>query len=126
MIIEGVYQMAIRIERDITTTYLQSAMERAAANRKEGRIPVRQADGTYTVASATSTKLYTVRIINLTQLAASCNCAHGTGEGRGTCWHVVASLAEEVRRLGGKYTVRPRKTAPAAASVEWIKKGFVR
>ncbi len=115
--------MAIRIERDITTTYLQSAMERAAANRKEGRIPVRQADGTYTVASASSTKLYSVRIINLTQLSASCNCAHGTGEGRGTCWHVVASLAQEVRRLGGKYTIKPRKEAQRPT---WIATAFAR
>lgn len=101
--------MALRITADISQQCYQRAMERAAANRAAGRIPTRNADGTYRVESASGTKLYTVRIHNLTTLSASCNCAHGISGGPGVCHHIISACSEEVRRLGGKYTVKPRR-----------------
>jgi len=116
--------MAIRIERDLTETYIQSAMERAAMNRKAGRVAVRNADGSYAVPSAHSDTTYTVKVINLTQLQASCTCPNGAAsDARGICWHKIQALSEETRRLGGRYVVKPRKTAPTAG---WIKTGFAR
>ena len=104
--------MALVITADIQQTYIQSALARAAADRADGRIPVRNADGTYTVPSSTTPDTtYTVVIRNLTQLQASCTCAHGQkADAWGVCRHAVAAMASEVRRLGGRYTVKPRRT----------------
>jgi len=117
--------MAFIITADIQSQYIQAALARAAADRSDGRIPTRQADGTYTVPSSSHEGVtYTVRIHNLTQLQASCTCAHGSkADARGVCRHVIAAMASEVRRLGGKYTVRPRKEAKRPT---WIATGFAR
>lgn len=117
--------MALVITADIQAQYIQAALARAAADRADGRIPSRQADGTYSVPSSSQGGVtYTVVVRNLTQLQASCTCAHGSKiEARGVCRHAVAAMASEVRRLGGRYTVRPRKPAPKAA---WIATAFAR
>jgi len=103
--------MSIRIERDITERSIQAALARAAADRQDGRLPVRQADGTYAVpSSSTEGVTYTVKIYNLSQLAASCTCEHGQRpDARGMCRHAIAACAEDVRRLGGRYSIKPRK-----------------
>jgi len=126
--------MAIRIERDITSGFMQRAMERAEANRAAGRVPIRQPDGSYAVPSGTTPDAtYVVKVVNLSQLAATCTCANGQAgnEARGLCWHRFQALTEEVVRLGGKVVVKPRRPRPvpavtAAASAAWIKTGFAR
>jgi len=109
--------MALVITTDILSSYMQAALERAAQHRKAGRIPQLQADGSYLVPSATSDQVYVVRIQNLTELRASCSCAHGTrGDAKGYCWHSISAMAEEVRRLGGKYKIKSRPAPQPAPS----------
>src|SRR5579859_5196018 len=96
--------MALIINADIASRAIQSALARAAANRQAGRLPVRQPDGSYLVPSANSKAAYVVKVLNLTELTASCTCAHGQRpEAAGRCWHTLAACAEDVRRLGGRY-----------------------
>ncbi len=117
--------MALIITADVQSQYVQSALARAAADRADGRIPSRQADGTYSVPSSSQEGVtYTVKIHNLTQLQASCTCEHGQrADARGVCRHAIAAMASEVRRLGGKYVVRTRKEVKRPA---WIVTGFAR
>jgi len=114
-IAKGSLPVAIIIEQDITGKYLQAAMERAAANRAAGRTAQRLDDGSYVVPSARTEEAYRVVIVNLTLLQASCDCPHGSREdARGYCWHKVSAMAEEVRRLGGRYTVKPHRRRTVA------------
>jgi len=79
----------------------RSAAERAARMLRRGYQAARVGDGVYRVRSAShQDTIHTVRIRNLGQLDATCDCPHGQHEGaKGQCWHKASALCQETRRL---------------------------
>jgi len=89
----------LKITALITPNWLK-AIERAATNHQAGRVALQVAPGIYEVPSSTGDGAYTVRIINLGSLLASCTCPHGSKESsKGHCWHTVSALCREVERV---------------------------
>ncbi len=89
----------LKITKSITAADLR-AIERAAANRAAGRIATLVGPRTYKVPSSTGDgTAYTVRVFNPSALLASCDCPHGQSTRPGRCWHQVAAICAETRRV---------------------------
>ncbi|HEY8745078.1 MAG TPA: SWIM zinc finger family protein, partial [Chloroflexota bacterium] len=78
-----------------------AAAERAARVLHQGYQATQVGDGIYQVRSANRPDaVYTIRIVNLGQLDATCDCPHGQHAGakapRGyPCWHIASALCQE-------------------------------
>lgn len=90
----------VKITAPITAEW-QAAAERAARMLRRGYQAARVGEGVYQVRSASQPNaIYTIRILNLGQLQATCDCPHGRHEGaKGHCWHVASALCQEARRV---------------------------
>lgn len=90
----------VKITAPITAEWI-AAVERAARMLRAGHQATRVGDGVYQVRSASQQDtVHTVRIRNLGQLDATCDCPHGRHEGaKGQCWHKASALCQETRRV---------------------------
>jgi len=90
----------VKITTPITREWI-AAVERAARMLKQGYQATRVGDGVYQVRSASQPDaIYTIRIRNLGQLDATCDCPHGQHEGaKGHCWHKASAFCQETRRV---------------------------
>jgi|GEM_PF-6573396 hypothetical protein len=101
--------MKVKIETPITANWLR-AVERAAADRKAGRMPTRIGCKTYRVPSSTTAAAHIVTITSLVKLLATCDCTAGQ---RGlACRHAAAALCEAARYIAQQ---QPVAAAPVAA-----------
>jgi hypothetical protein len=90
----------VKISAPITAEWV-AAVERAARMLQRGYQATRVGEGVYQVRSASQADtVHTIRIRNLGQLDATCDCPHGRHEGaRGQCWHKASALCQETRRV---------------------------
>ncbi len=90
----------VKITTPITREWI-AAVERAACMLQRGYQATRVGDGVYQVRSASQPDtIHTIRIRNVGQLDASCDCPHGRHEGaKGHCWHKASALCQETRRV---------------------------
>jgi len=90
----------VKITTPITREWI-AAVERAAGMLQRGYQATRVGDGVYQVRSASQPDtVHTIRIRNVGQLDATCDCPHGRHEGaKGHCWHKASALCQETRRV---------------------------
>jgi len=90
----------VKITAPVTREWV-AANERAARMLRQGCQATRVGEGVYRVRSASQPDaIHTLRIRNLGQLDASCDCPHGQHEGaKGQCWHKASALCQETRRV---------------------------
>ena len=82
------------------TRHDADAMQRATDALRAGRRVEALGGGRYRVESQSRPGTWhEVRVVNVPELVASCDCTHAQKGGRGRCWHTAEVLALEVRRL---------------------------
>lgn len=91
----------VKITARITPAWL-AAVERAYTNRQAGRVVVRTGNGTYTAPSSTGSTSYTVTVLDVASLQATCTCPHGQHPTAGHCWHTAQALNAEVAHVATK------------------------
>lgn len=94
----------VKITAAVTESWIK-ANERAHANRQAGRVVRWVAPNTYQCPSSKGDgTVYTQRILNVGQLAVTCDCPHGQHGTAGRCWHSAAALSAEVRRVADPHS----------------------
>ena len=115
----------VKLTAKVTESWIK-ANERAYANRQAGRVVRWVAPNTYEAPSSKGDgTVYTVRILNVGQLLATCTCPHGAHGTAGHCWHCSAALCAEVRRISDPTSpeavasrqYRPAPLPPALAAI---------